>query len=130
MIDPPPSKPRGSIRSRMQAERAAAGSTMASALMGWVFALGALATWGSPEHPYRIYTICAALALAFAVAMDRRKSVVLATAILIAAVLLAVWGVCAGQGKLFFWLAVILPAAFTGLKGARALRRSDLPSWA
>jgi hypothetical protein len=105
--------------------------------MAFMFALGAFATWGSPMSlygskgsPALAYAFAAGLAGAGALLMDRRKSLVVASAILLAAVVLAVWAVLTGHGKLLGWLAFILPAAVTGLLGARALKRPDLPHWA
>jgi hypothetical protein len=133
----PSVNPLGPIRSHLQADRAAGGSTVAAAALAVLFAFAAVGTWSGAEHgaPGTValaagYTVGACLAALCALAMDHEKSVAMAATILAGASLISIYAVVeilAGSTNLLVAPLFVLPSAVVGLRGARALQREDLP---
>lgn len=118
------------IRRRMQAERAADNSIAAAAMLSFLFAMGTPAMWA--DYGARKGSLMLFVAVVFAasaIVSSTRKSVFMAIVILAASAGMSAYSVLALRPKLLVVPFFVLPCAIAGYRGAKAMRREDLPLW-
>jgi hypothetical protein len=118
------------IRSQLQAERVAGCSAVAASTMSFLFAAGTPATW-THYGPTKggLMLAAAILFAASAFISASRNSVTMAVVILASATVLSAYSVLALKPGLLIVPFFALPCAIAGYRGARAMRRDDLPKW-
>jgi hypothetical protein len=121
------------IRSRLQAESVAGLSTVAAGLLSFLFAAGTPATW--TDYGPTKGALMLSLAVLFALSAfisDARKSVFMAVFILASCAVMSAYSALALKPGLLVVPLFGLPCAIAGYRGAKAMRRTDLPigSWA
>jgi hypothetical protein len=118
------------IRSRLQAERVAGCSSVAAATLAFLFAMGTPATWTDYGQTKGGLMLFAAVVFATsALVSGARKSVLMAAVVLASSALMSVYCVLALKPGLLVIPFFVLPCAIAGYRGARAMRRTDLPMW-
>jgi hypothetical protein len=118
------------IRSHLQAKRVAGCSTAAAAMLSFLFTMGTPATWTDYGPTKGGLMLSAAVVFAAsAFVSDSRKSVIMAVVILASSAVMSGYSVLALKPGLLVVPFFVLPCAIAGHRGAKAMRRKDLPMW-